>query len=113
MGKDVKITVKQEGREQKVELKRENIILRSGGGHIFVTELPLPKDAEKGTEYVLMDDLTDPSTYKGTYIFNPDTDSFVASSSGSGGSIVVDNDLSEISTNPVQNKVITKALFRM
>ena len=109
MGKDIGITVKKEGKEQQIALKRENIIL-GGGGHAFVTELPLPKEAKAGVEYVLMDDLSDISTYKGTYIFNPDTDSYVASSSGSGGSIVVDNALSTVSTNPVQNKVITTEL---
>ena len=109
MSGESKITIKKEGIEQLIKLKRENIVL-GGGGHEFVIELPLPKEAKAGVEYVLMDDLSDSSTYKGTYIFNPDTDSYVASSSGSGGSIVVDNALSTVSTNPVQNKVITTEL---
>ena len=81
-----------------------------GGGHLFVTALPDAKKAVAGTEYVLMDDLSDPSTYKGTYILNPKTSSFISSSSGSGGSVVVDNALSTTSPNPVQNKVITTEL---
>ena len=79
-----------------------------GGGHLFVTSLPLPEEASVGAEYVLMDDLTDPSTYKGTYILNPDTNSFIASSSGGGSGGVVDTAMSDTSPNAVQNKVIKK-----
>lgn len=81
-----------------------------GGGHLFVTSLPLPEEASAGAEYVLMDDLSDPSTYKGTYILNPETNSFIASSGGGGSTVVVDNALSTTSPNPVQNKVITTEL---
>lgn len=79
-----------------------------GGGHLFVTSLPLPEEASVGAEYVLMDDLTDPSSYKGTYILNPDTNSFIASSSGGGSGGVVDTAMSDTSPNAVQNKVIKK-----
>lgn len=82
-----------------------------GGGHEFVTSLPSPDDARSGVEYVLMDDPKDTSTYKGTYIFDPELGAFIASSSGGGGGgVVVDNTLSTTSTNPVQNKVITEEL---
>lgn len=77
------------------------------GGHEFVTELP--EKGSEGMEYVLMDDISDCSTYRGTYIYSKDCNGWIQIS-GSGGSIVVDSALSSVSTNPVQNSVITEAL---
>lgn len=78
-----------------------------GGGHEFVTELPAK--GSEGMEYILMDDISDCSTYRGTYTYNKDCGGWIQTS-GSGGSIVVDSALSTTSTNPVQNSVITAAL---
>lgn len=92
-------------------IKPKPMPANGGGGHVFVTELPTPDVAAPGTEYVLMDDLSDPSTYRGTFILNQETGAFISSSSGGGSQpIVVDNALSPTSTNPVQNKVITEEL---
>lgn len=57
-----------------------------GGGHEFVTELP--DTGDEGVEYVLMDDISDCSTYKGTYVYNEECGGWIATSgSGGGGTI--------------------------
>lgn len=57
-----------------------------GGGHEFVTKLP--KKGSEGVEYVLMDNLSDCSTFKGTFAWNPDCEGWVQTSgSGGGGAI--------------------------
>lgn len=57
-----------------------------GGGHEFVASLP--EKGEEGIEYVLMDDISDCSTYKGTYVWNEGCSTFVETSgSGGGGTI--------------------------
>ena len=56
-----------------------------GGGHEFVTELP--EVGEEGIEYVLMDDISDCSTYKGTYAWSPECEAYVCTSGSGGGAV--------------------------
>lgn len=56
------------------------------GGHEFVTTLP--DKGSEGVEYVLMEDISDCSTYQGTYVWNSKCGTFVETSgSGGGGTI--------------------------
>ena len=80
-----------------------------GGGHEFVTQLP--QTGVEGIEYILMDDLDDPTTFQGTYVFNKENNSYVATSGGS--TVTVDDALSNTSPNPVQNKVITEKITEL
>lgn len=57
----------------------------SEGGHEFVTELP--ETGTAGVEYVLMDDLSDCETYKGTYVYNDECGGWIPTSGSGGGSI--------------------------
>ncbi len=58
----------------------------TGGGHEFVTELP--ETGDDGVEYVLMDDISDCSTYRGTYVYDKDCEGWIQTSgSGGGGTI--------------------------
>lgn len=50
----------------------------TGGGHEFVTELP--ETGDDGVEYVLMDDISDCSTYRGTYVYNKDCGGWIQTS---------------------------------
>lgn len=56
-----------------------------GGGHEFVTELP--EKGSEGVEYVLMDDISDCSTYRGTYVYNKDCGGWIQTSGSGGGAI--------------------------
>ena len=57
----------------------------SGGGHEFVTELP--ETGDDGVEYILFTDVSDCSTYQGTYVFNSECNSWVATSGTGGGAL--------------------------
>lgn len=56
-----------------------------GGGHEFVTELP--ETGDEGVEYVLMDDFSDCSTYRGTFVWNEDCGGWIQTSGSGGGAI--------------------------
>lgn len=56
-----------------------------GGGHEFVTELP--EAGDEGVEYVLMDDISDCTTYRGTYIYDETCGGWICTSGSGGGSI--------------------------
>ena len=56
-----------------------------GGGHEFVTELP--EKGVEGVEYVVLDDISDCDTYKGTYVWNKECGGFIETS-GSGGGVI-------------------------
>lgn len=51
----------------------------SQSGHQFVTALPTVGD--EGVEYVLMDDLTDATAYKGTFVWDYDANAYIQTSS--------------------------------
>lgn len=55
----------------------------SEGGHEFVTELP--ETGQPGVEYILMDDLSDPETFGGTFVWDPDANEYIPTSTGGGG----------------------------
>ena len=57
----------------------------TGGGHEFVTELP--ETGDDGVEYVLMDDISDCSTYRGTFVYNKDCGGWIQTSGSGGGTI--------------------------
>lgn len=57
----------------------------SEGGHEFVTELP--ETGATGVEYVLMDDISDCSTYRGTFVWNPDCEGWIPTSGSGGGAV--------------------------
>ncbi len=56
-----------------------------GGGHEFVTELP--ETGDEGVEYVLMDDFSDCSTYRGTFVWNEDCGGWIQTSGSGGGAV--------------------------
>lgn len=56
-----------------------------GGGHEFVTDLP--ETGDEGVEYVLMDDFSDCSTYRGTFVWNEDCGGWIQTSGSGGGAI--------------------------
>lgn len=51
---------------------------KSQAGHQFVTELPTVGD--EGVEYIVMDDLEDETTYKGTFVWDYDANAFIQTS---------------------------------
>ncbi len=56
-----------------------------GGGHEFVTDLP--ETGDEGVEYVLMDDFSDCSTYRGTFVWNEECGGFIQTSGSGGGAV--------------------------
>lgn len=56
-----------------------------GGGHEFVTDLP--ETGDEGVEYVLMDDFSDCSTYRGTFVWNEDCGGWIQTSGSGGGAV--------------------------
>lgn len=80
-----------------------------GGGHEFVSQLPAV--GTPGVEYLVMDDPTDCSTFKGSYVYNPQCGGWVQTSGGGGGSAASDNYTFEETTTGWVAKKNGKVIF--